>query len=539
MAAELEHEKDDDSQEFSPLEIDCPNSLGCTPLHLAVQNGCARTVEFLILNGADVNRPLLGVGGFSSDNLMEACQRGNVPIMDILLRHGMIDEEQMVLKASILSQNDSMISTILKHHAKPDPEFHINKQAMKAFFFEQSFMDDDNFDSNTATYNLVFPTVPVMVKWDNLSGLSRINPAWLVQASLMHNLRLTNRMCALYAITRVDISQNSLETLPIDIFRLESLQVLNASKNRISYLPCDRERRGSLQERKGCNVQGQLQNMEWSCPVLETIQLQNNILKSLPSSIFQLPSLARLNVSHNRLEHLPFAMWSAPSLLELNLSYNRLSFLPTHLEVPDSASADQVTSSDVPPAPPNSIENSFSSRFSSRSAEGENSIFPIVNNFTETLSSLSPRIFSRGGSTRSSTRSSNATVTSGDHFTLEEVEHYNIWSQRVKVKDTPSGELGQENVRGMLKDLYLSGNQFTTIPEGLACLAPSLNRLFLSQNLLKEMGTADAYPAGLQWLDLSNNLIFSRGQLRQSSESDIIAASASCYVQHGAAAKKG
>jgi hypothetical protein len=58
-----------------------------------------------------------------------------------------------------------------------------------------------------------------------------------------------------------------------------------------------------------------------------------------------------------------------------------------------------------------------------------------------------------------------------------------------------------------LIELNLANNQFVKMPECLSCLAPKLVKLNLSSNRIESMGAVCDLPAGLKFLDLSNNLI--------------------------------
>lgn len=130
----------------------------------------------------------------------------------------------------------------------------------------------------------------------------------------------------LYSITRLDISNNSLVSVPLAMFQLQSLRVLNVSQNKIDKLPVpvpSPARRGFRRKSVSC------EDLEYNCPVLEELYLHDNRLDQLPDAIFKLPSLVTLVVSYNKLQQLPYSMWLAPKLKELNASFNLLKELPT------------------------------------------------------------------------------------------------------------------------------------------------------------------------------------------------------------------
>lgn len=79
----------------------------------------------------------------------------------------------------------------------------------------------------TVTYAAMFPSTPTMINWhDQQCRLSQIRAQWLIDAVLNVNKKLSakNGEMALYAITRIDISQNSITSVPSTIFYLQSLR---------------------------------------------------------------------------------------------------------------------------------------------------------------------------------------------------------------------------------------------------------------------------------------------------------------------------
>ena len=61
------------------------------------------------------------------------------------------------------------------------------------------------------------------------------------------------------------------------------------------------------------------------------VDLKNNDLTHIPSSLLQLPNLTKLNLSHNKLTHLPDIPFWSEALSELDLSDNCLSSLPINI----------------------------------------------------------------------------------------------------------------------------------------------------------------------------------------------------------------
>lgn len=189
-----------------------------------------------------------------------------------------------------------------------------------------------NFTS--LTYSSIFPNVATMINWHNQRcHLSQIRPQWLTDAALHLNPKLKQNPryhdVALYAITRLDISSNSLTSLPIEIFQLYSLKYLNVAQNKIEKLPLPTGNTSSLRRSfRGKKNSLHETQYDYTCPALEELYIQDNRLENIPEAIFRLPSLVTLVVSNNKLQHLPYNMWKAPKLKELNVSFNLLKELP-------------------------------------------------------------------------------------------------------------------------------------------------------------------------------------------------------------------
>lgn len=170
-----------------------------------------------------------------------------------------------------------------------------------------------------------------MINWHNNNcQLNTIRISWLSEAVLQCNPKLKDHpksnILALGALTRIDISHNSLTSLPPDIFSLCSLRYLNVAQNKLDKLPLPEEILNVSPKKTSRRNSGA--NRDYNCPVLEELYLQDNRLENIPFAIFRLPSLLTLDVSNNKLQQLPFDMWKAPKLRELNVAFNLLKDLP-------------------------------------------------------------------------------------------------------------------------------------------------------------------------------------------------------------------
>lgn len=112
-----------------------------------------------------------------------------------------------------------------------DTEFKINKKLME--LASAKGIKPHSAASGSLTYSTIFPTIPVAIGWQQMSGLGRFDENWLLQSAMTLNPKVAGGL-GLYAITKLDISFSDVEELPVCVFRLQSLRILNASNNRIS-----------------------------------------------------------------------------------------------------------------------------------------------------------------------------------------------------------------------------------------------------------------------------------------------------------------
>ncbi|XP_017885653.1 leucine-rich repeat serine/threonine-protein kinase 1 [Ceratina calcarata] len=295
-----------DENLISPLNLDlyCNNETE-TSLHAAVKGRHVEIVSSLLSAGADPNLPLKKEDWTSA--LIISCQQKDLKIAELLLKYGALDSDCKAIRIAAQNQDEPLTAKLLSTKAYPDSEYRINKKAMT----ENGTSILSSF--NSVTYASLFPNTASMINWhDQQCHLSRIRPQWLIDAVLNVNKKLSkNNDLALYAITRIDISHNSITSIPPIIFHLQSLHCLNLAQNKIDALTAESK------------------NKEKLCPVLEELYLQDNRLEQLPEFVMNLPALEIIDVSNNKLQKLPDNLWRAPKLKELNASFNLLKDLPS------------------------------------------------------------------------------------------------------------------------------------------------------------------------------------------------------------------
>lgn len=434
---------------LSPWALDAAcNTEEETALHAAVKN-----------NHTDIAALLLGAGANPNIQshaecicLVEACKQRNIAMVDLLLRHNAHDHDSKALAVAISTKDDILIAKLLAIKAHSDPEYTLNKKAMT-----EAVNKGLNFMSMLAN-------TPVMVNWHGgQTSLSYIRYQWLVGAALHVNPKLKinpkTQDIVLYAITRLDLSNNWLAWVPPVIFQLQSLKVLNIAQNKIERLPTVDDFDDSTKYKTKHQAKG------YSAPFLEELYLQDNRLDVLPVEIFSLPSLTILDVSNNKLSSLPYQMWKSPKLKELNAAFNLLKELPT-MPNEEASECGSVCSLD-----------------SSRSAETDigtpQDLPPTFNNIEQEL------------------------------FVQQyELDHKNIWSKNIEViEHSLVNEGDNDSQYCQISWLNLAHNQFTSVPPLLPCLAVNLSRLNLSYNRLRSMSHITSYPATLKQLELSGNQI--------------------------------
>ena len=154
--------------------------------------------------------------------------------------------------------------------------------------------------------------------------LSRLLSDSLLERVLESVLKLDN-------LQKLNLSNNRLTTLPDSIRNLVNLQVLDLTHNQLTTLPTSLfELKSLCRLDVSCNKLTHLPDSIGNLVNLQVLLLFCNQLTTLPTSLFELKSLCRLNLSYNKLTHLPDGFIESKFYNELNCyNYNtRLTYLP-------------------------------------------------------------------------------------------------------------------------------------------------------------------------------------------------------------------
>eukprot|EP01089_Gocevia_fonbrunei_P013733 TRINITY_DN3580_c0_g1_i1.p1 TRINITY_DN3580_c0_g1~~TRINITY_DN3580_c0_g1_i1.p1 ORF type:complete len:275 (+),score=28.36 TRINITY_DN3580_c0_g1_i1:163-987(+) len=127
-------------------------------------------------------------------------------------------------------------------------------------------------------------------------------------------------------LTKLVVDSNQLEVIPSVIFKLSNLEVLSLADNEISEIS---SKISNLKNLKKLNLNNnQISHLSSTICIglssLVTLQLDNNILKSIPKQISELTLLTELSLGNNKIVAMPKTLSEMPQLITLRLHDNNL-----------------------------------------------------------------------------------------------------------------------------------------------------------------------------------------------------------------------
>lgn len=469
---------------------------GRTAFHEAAREGHFEVMDVLLEAGADINafmRPMDVNVNTDLTALVQACLMSRLDIVRYLLQHGATDARLKALSRTLRVKIDDVVGLLLCYNGG---------------IHQLSATTDARSRSKTAESSTHSPIVMLSVSW-NSKNLPYIQREWLELATT-EMPRPKNHSCA---ISQLDISSNKLAEVPIELFQLPHVTHLDMGRNQLKFLP-------TLPNRV---------NGGWTCQKLTQLDVNSNQLTFLPACLFALRELKELGANDNNIKEVPVAVWSAPKLHKIYLSRNCLEVFPseeTPLSLDPPLSPAYTTSPvgtsvnlgrGVPLTGNGSLPDSScsSSLLSSRGvplqaglecvgvedAEARRRRRSLVLPFSTASISLAPRS-ARTVSTPSRKKNNQTQV----QFVSRRLESFldtNLQEEEYEDLDTP--DLTDEKEAFPLEVLDVSYNSLSSVPAGLSCLAPKLQKLNISHNNIKSLGVVNDYPVEIEMLDACHN----------------------------------
>ena len=456
--------------------IDTMTLKGRTAFHEAAKQGHLEVMKVLLQAGADINAFMrLSIDtNINTDltALVQACLMGKKDIVHFLLQHCATDARLKALKRT-LSIPDNYIAGLLLCYNGGVREITLPKRAQKSA--SQVTKPPEN--------------TPLEVTWKS-KNLQYICSDWLTMATKLPEFENKTSV-----VTQLDVSSNSLTELPIEVFQLPHLVHLDASRNQVKVLPVE-------ESKKNCG---------WNCCRLSQLDVTTNHLSSLPCCLFSLPELKEINANGNMISYVPASVWSAPKLTKLYVARNLLVRFPSerrHSDCGGSPGTNPLGGSvfsplDNLPEDSTNLDSGYRSNPTLELVSPGSDDNRELPSFYLPYSSSQPMTKNRTFSERRETIHTQAVVSrrlESFHDTSIEVE---------ELEDLESTEEGEDKTNFCLEVLDLAGNQLTCVPPGLSCLAPRLQKLNVSKNQIKSLGTINDYPFEIELLDASNNELHS------------------------------
>ena len=133
-------------------------------------------------------------------------------------------------------------------------------------------------------------------------------------------------------ITKLDLSNKGLTTIPQEVYDLKNLKKLNLSGNKLKVITKEANRLKKLEMLDVSNNKiVNLYSKNFEFRRLRILNLNNNNISSIPLQIGKLQNLEIFQVANNSVKELPFAFSNLINLRELNLSRNPITKFPFEL----------------------------------------------------------------------------------------------------------------------------------------------------------------------------------------------------------------
>ena len=487
--------------------IDLMTLRGKTAFHEAAHEGHFDVMMVLLEAGADINSYMRVSLDMTANPeltaLVQACLMNRADIVRFLLKNGATDARLKALVRTLRMKYDDIAGLLLCYNGGVEPVTDVShsKAAREAASAKLTLLS---------------------ALW-NSKQLHYVRKGWF--QTVCREFPVPESQTAV--ISQVDISSNNLVDLPLALFQLTHLTQLDVSRNKITELP--------LVPEEDDPQHG------WACPKLSVLDVSSNQLTSLPSALFRLRELKDLNANSNLITEVPECVWTAPKLCKLYLNKNKLEIFPAssslsnhspHVKIPSAASVTvsgeggresgyqsglpvslNPSSAPLLPDSPRLASSGGAKSMSDSQGTFEDSMIMGRSMWSRRRKSAGlGSILSSKGSRRRATfgrdvrRNSIGSATQQSSFISWRFKNFQDTAFEVEDLDDLDPDDSEEGSETFpLEHLDLSYNQLTSIPQGLSCLAPKLQKLNLSRNLIRNLGVLGDYPPDLELLDASSN----------------------------------
>ena len=288
-------------------------------------------------------------------------------------------------------------------------------------------------------------------------------------------------------LKKLDLSGNyshRLNGIPVEVFELEQLEILDLSNNQLTTLPEAITRLTNLTRLYLSNNQlTTLPEAITRLTNLTGLDLSNNQLTTLPEAITRLTNLTELDLSDNQLTTLPEAITKLTNLTELDLIFNQLKTLPEAIARLTNLtelylSYNQLTTLPEAIARLTNLTGLY-----------------LSNNQLTTLPEAITRLTNLTG-----LYLSNNQLTTLPEAITRLTNLTGLYLSNNQLTTLPEAITRLTN----LTELYLRNNQLITLPEAITRLT-NLTGLYLSNNQLTTLPEAITRLTNLTELDLRNN----------------------------------
>ena len=528
---------------FNPFNVNMYSKFGCTCLHEAIRSQNINIIKLLInKHDADINLPIYDSTSVLdqihvqqrkqiSNCLCEALKQKSLDLYLYLLKNKSLNEDTVnyTIKycLQIIQEPPSDPNT------KDYTQFLLNSFSYLLTVFRlvidkeykiQFKSKPSDFDGLIINLNSFEPSLKFFYESFLLSMCMFYRSKHQYLISSINDPIELNRLHHTI-ITRIDLSFNALETIPVCLFQLESLRVLKLNNNQIKEMPTrknifdnvnriDTTAVATSSYSSSTNYHNDAalfkSNMLYTCNSLEELDISNNCLAEVTPLLFYLKNLKHLNICHNKIQQLPFELWKCGSLCELNASHNQLSSLPLR---PTPVLGKQQSMTNTPIS-----AQSSSSTSSHLMQRGRQPLSPQSSSSVEQPtqnSTLQPQLQHTSFVEKPIRKVNFWQIHCLNQNDLNEDDDNDDQEQSLHASTTGNSSSSsmmpntssQQQLSSNLTELNLSNNRFTKVPSSLSCLTPKLLKLNLSFNLIDSMGSISDYPSTIKFLDLSNNII--------------------------------